>query len=202
MAASSDTAQADTAQAGETATTAETDEAEAAPVAEAAAPELRGVLEVAANARAKCRACSASIGKGSLRVGVIAPNPFAEGETTYWFHSECAARRLPAAFQQAATEASSELAAPLLPLLPAVERRVQHPRLARLSAVDSAPTGRARCRQCRQTIDKGSTRVALSLFNSGRFDPIGYAHLTCLEAYVGTGILPEDLSLPAPLPIE
>ena len=53
------------------------------------------VIETASSGRAKCRGCGEKIAAGELRFGERLPNPFAEGETTHWFHLECAAFKRP-----------------------------------------------------------------------------------------------------------
>jgi hypothetical protein len=56
---------------------------------------MANVIEPAGTGRAKCRACGRVIGKGELRFGEVLPNPFGEGETTYWLHLYCAAYKRP-----------------------------------------------------------------------------------------------------------
>src|SRR5262245_31578888 len=53
------------------------------------------VIEPASTGRAKCRGCGERIAAGEMRFGESAPNPFGEGETTQWFHLECAAFKRP-----------------------------------------------------------------------------------------------------------
>jgi hypothetical protein len=58
--------------------------------------------------------------------------------------------------------------------------------LPRLARAERAPSGRARCRQCHERIDKGTWRLALHLFEEGRFTSIGCIHPSCAHAYFGT----------------
>lgn len=143
-------------------------------------------LETAASGRSKCRACGETIGKGQLRLGERLPNLFTDqGEMTLWFHVLCGAYSRPEAFlealgeQETPVEGAAELRA-------AAERSVEHPRLQRFKGVELAKTGRAACRQCRETIDKGQPRVILQYFEDGRFNPAGYLHPGCVAGYVGT----------------
>jgi hypothetical protein len=163
----------------------------------------RGVLDPAPSGRSKCRACAQTILKGAWRVGEIAANPFAEGETTYWFHARCAAERRAAVWQHAmdtASQAGTHVPAEVLADLALATRGIAFPRLTRLTQLEHAPSGRARCRQCREAIEKGALRVALSQFHSGRFDPLGFAHLSCVHDYVGCRVTSQDLArLTAPL---
>lgn len=154
---------------------------------EAPPPEASsGRLECAKTGRARCRACGETLARGQLRCGEQVPNPFGEGTTTYWFHPRCAAERRPESFLSA-EQASPELsdADELQGLRALAEFGATHPRAARLSSVGVAPSGRARCRCCRELIEKGMLRTELSIFQDGRFDPMGYLHLACLGQYVG-----------------
>lgn len=147
---------------------------------------MSAVIEVASTGRAKCRACGHAIAKGEQRLGDKLPNPFAEGETTYWFHLECGAYRRAEAFS-AALEASDVSVPNREELLVVAGLGVAHPRLCRVAAVQRAPSGRARCRQCREPIAKDGWRLSLDIFQEGRFDPIGFVHLGCQRDYFGTG---------------
>ena len=53
------------------------------------------VIEPASTGRAKCRGCGEKIARGKLRFGERGPNPFGDGDATYWFHPTCAACRRP-----------------------------------------------------------------------------------------------------------
>ena len=59
------------------------------------------VFEPAATGRSKCRGCGERIAAGELRFGETMPNPFADGETTLWFHPECGAYKRPEPFLEA-----------------------------------------------------------------------------------------------------
>jgi hypothetical protein len=146
-------------------------------------------FEVASTGRSKCRACGTTIAKGEVRLGDKHPNPFAEGETTYWFHALCAAYRRPESFMVAITAEASlgTLPADIATLTQLAEPAAQHPRLSRINKVEQAASGRARCRHCRQAIDKGAWRLSLEIFHDGRFDPMGFIHLSCQKDYFGVG---------------
>lgn len=167
------------------------------PEAEAIAPESeapKGVLEVAPNGRAKCRACGKSLTKGEWRLGERAKNPFGEGDTTYWFHATCGALRRPEVLVAALECMEVGSPAELAPLLEAARFGQAHRRAGRFAAVGVAPSGRARCRACRELIEKGDVRVELSIFKDGRFDPMGYLHPKCLTEYVGEKVPFERLA--------
>src|SRR4029453_6679109 len=53
------------------------------------------------------------------------------------------------------------------------------------------PSGRAQCRHCKQKIEKGAWRIALTYFEDGRFTPAGSLHVPCAGPYFETiDILP------------
>jgi hypothetical protein len=140
------------------------------------------VFERAPTGRARCRGCARPIARGELRFGERVPNPFAEGETTLWYHPLCAAYKRPEALLEALPEAPPEL-----PDRARLERTAQatlrHRRLPRIDGAERAPTGQARCRACRQPIAKGSWRIRLAFYEEGRWAPGGFLHLGCHAGY-------------------
>lgn len=155
------------------------------------------VIESAASGRAKCRGCERKIEKGELRFGERQPNVFGDGEMTLWFHLLCAAFKRPEplleTLEQWAAQPQSD--APEIAdtdlLRAAAEFGIAHRRLPRLNGADRAPTGRARCRSCRELIDKDAWRIGLVYFEEYRFQPSGFIHATCARAYFGTADLTE-----------
>ncbi len=138
----------------------------------------------APTSRSKCRGCERTIEKGSLRFGEADVNPFGEGETQRWFHLECGALRRPERFGPALE------ATPDVPEREALAKIVQsgldHPRLVRIAGGERAPSGRAHCRHCRELIEKGALRVALEIWEDGRFSPAGSIHARCAPSYFET----------------
>jgi Poly(ADP-ribose) polymerase and DNA-Ligase Zn-finger region len=140
------------------------------------------LIEAAATGRAKCRGCDQRIAAGELRFGEVVPNPFAEGETTHWFHPECGAYKRPEPFLEALATVTVTLAD--AERLEAEARLgVAHPRLPRVSGAEHAPTGRAQCRSCKEAIAKDAWRITLVFYEEGRFSPGGYVHPGCAQAY-------------------
>ena len=143
------------------------------------------VFETSPSARAKCRGCGAPIAKGELRFGERLPNPFGEGEMTLWFHPICGLYKRPEPFLEA-------LAAGDVPLddTERLQRLAQegitHRRLPRIDGAERAPSGRARCRSCREMIGKGEWRFPLVYFSEGRFEASGFVHAKCSREYFGT----------------
>lgn len=142
-------------------------------------------IEPATSGRAKCRGCGEKIEKGALRLGERFPNPWGEGDATVWLHLECAAYKRPE---------------PLIEALATTEQEVEgrdeleriaafgaaHRRLPRLNGVERAPTGRARCRSCRETIEKDVWRIPLEFHEDGRFQASGFVHVRCAKEYFET----------------
>lgn len=147
-------------------------------------------IEPASSARAKCRGCGERIAAGDLRFGESLPNPFADGEMTLWFHLDCAAFKRPEPLLEALAGRSEPLPGQER-LVAEAQLGITHRRLPRVDGAGRAPTGRAQCRSCRSPIDKGAWRIALVYFEEGRFEPSGFVHAGCAQAYFETiDILP------------
>jgi ribosomal protein L37AE/L43A len=156
---------------------------------------MPSVIERAATGRAKCRACGQAVAKGDERFGEALPNAYGEGESRFWFHLRCAACSRPEAFlpvlEQAQVEATER------GLLGELARGgIEQPRLTRISKAERASSGRARCRHCRELIEQGAWRLALHLFEEGRFNPMGTIHAACAVHYFGAEPALERLKLP------
>ena len=141
------------------------------------------VIEPATSARAKCRGCDLKIDKGELRFGERQPNAFGEGEMTLWFHVPCAAFKRPEPFLEVARE-SAEPA--VTALISTAEDGIAHRRLPRVNGAERAKTGRAHCRSCRELIEAGTWRIALTFFEEYRFAPSGFIHAACAADYFET----------------
>jgi hypothetical protein len=140
-------------------------------------------IETATSARAKCRGCDQKIDKDQLRFGERQPNAFGEGEMTLWFHLRCGAYKRPEPFLETAVGSGLPEA---LALIPAAEFGVTHRRLPRVNGAERAPTGRARCRCCKEPIEQGRWRIPLTFFEEFRFSASGFVHAECAEQYFET----------------
>jgi hypothetical protein len=162
------------------------------------------VFEPATSGRSKCRGCNQLIRRGELRFGERLPNLFGEGDMTLWFHPLCAAYKRPEPLLQALEQAAQ---VPERDTLAAAARvSLAHRRLPRIDGAEHAPSGQARCRHCRELIERGSWRIRLVFYEEGRFSPGGYVHLACRGAYFeqheilehvlrfSTGLTDEELS--------
>ena len=148
-------------------------------------PELKHTIEVSPSGRAKCRGCNKNIEKGALRLGEKLPNPFAEGAMTIWYHLQCGAFKRPEILL-AALENTEEDVPNAEALAADARESAAHLRLPRIDGVERSPTGRARCRHCREMIEKDDWRISLVFYEEGRFNPSGYCHLGCAGEYLGT----------------
>jgi hypothetical protein len=139
-------------------------------------------IEPASSGRAKCRGCNRPIAKGELRFGERQPNAFGEGEMTLWFHLLCAAYTRPESFLEVAEQAGDAAAS----LTAAARFGIEHRRVPRIHGAERAPTGRARCRSCKELIAKDEWRIALVFFEEFRFEPGGFVHARCAQPYFET----------------
>lgn len=140
------------------------------------------LIEPATSARAKCRGCGEPIAAGELRFGESVPNPFAEGDTTHWFHLDCAAFKRPEPFLETLA-ARAEPPEGVDRLREEAKRGLAHHRLPRINGAERSPSGRAQCRSCRVAIEKGAWRIPLVFYEEGRFEPAGFVHVPCASAY-------------------
>ena len=150
------------------------------------------LFEPAPTGRAKCRGCGQLIEKGALRFGERIANPFAEGETTLWFHPLCAAYKRPESMLETLGDDVANRPAPE-PLERAAHGSSTHRRLPRIDGAERSPSAQAKCRSCREPIDKGVWRVRLKIYEEGLFSPAGFLHLTCRKPYFETNDILEQV---------
>ena len=150
-------------------------------------------IELAKTGRARCRTCRESIEKGTLRFGEEQPSAFAEGMQMVWHHLTCAAKKRPAQVRSALTAFPGEVPdrAGLETLLAEADKTA-----TTFPYAERAATGRSKCLQCREPIEKGTLRVATEreveaggMARSGA----GYLHPACAGEYL------EEQDLPAVL---
>ncbi len=149
-------------------------------------------IEPASSGRAKCRGCGNTIAKGELRFGERLPNPFSEGKLmTHWFHLRCAALKRPTPLLETLAEVIPGGDESVVPEETEVDKLLswarlgsEHRRLPRIDGAERATSARARCRHCRETIDKGTWRIRLVYYDEGQFNPSGYIHASCAPEYL------------------
>lgn len=143
------------------------------------------VIEPAVSGRARCRGCGRSIDKGTLRFGERLDNPYGDGDTTVWYHPQCAAYRRPEAFLETLADLGG--VPEDVRSLEAVGRFSRaHHRLCRIGGLERASSGRARCRHCRQLIGQDTLRVPLLFHEAGMYNASGFVHLGCAPDYFET----------------
>jgi len=149
------------------------------------------VFEAAASGRSKCRGCGRALQRGELRFGERIPNPFADGETTLWFHPLCAAYKRPEPVLEALTDSAA--AVPDREVLERAARAsLAQRRLPRIDGAERAK-GQATCRQCREPIPRGAWRIRLVIYEEGQFSPSGFIHLACAKDYFETADILEHV---------
>ncbi len=149
---------------------------------------MGNVIEEAKSGRASCRTCKKAIAKGELRFGEEAPNAFGDQPSMRWHHLTCAAEKLPAELKETLDQYPGTV-----PNRAELDKLMQDA-LAKGRAkpggfpyADKAPTGRARCIQCSQPIEKDSIRIAIEReIDTGAMvtKGAGYMHPKCVVAYV------------------
>lgn len=166
------------------------------------AVELTDILQIAPTGRARCRACATKLEKGALRFGEALPSAYGEGDaaTYYWFHPRCAAQRRPEKFVPLAKDPARAAGLTDAEALAAEgEMGLLHPRIPRIAGAEMAPSGRARCRHCKELIAQGLWRIRLSNFAaSGFFEPLGFIHAQCARDYFGVAAIADRLARAAP----
>jgi hypothetical protein len=147
---------------------------------------MANVIEEAKSGRASCRTCRKPIAKGELRLGVETQTQFSDTPSMQWHHLPCAATKLAAELKAALAEYPGEV--PDRAGLDAAMEQAAKKASAKPAAhpyADRAPTGRARCMQCEQPIEKGSFRVAVERELEIGGTPSrgsGYLHPGCVAA--------------------
>jgi hypothetical protein len=147
-------------------------------------------IEEAKSGRASCRTCKKTIAKGELRLGVEAANAFGDTPSMQWHHLPCAAAKLPAELTEALKAYPGEVpnrAELDVAMADALKKGNAKP--GGFPYVDRAPTGRAKCIQCREAIDKDSLRVAVEReieVGATTQTSAGYLHPKCFAAYLET----------------
>ncbi len=125
------------------------------------------VIEGARSSRSRCKTCRRTIVKGALRLGVLVEGRFGTGHM--WHHLPCAAKRhldrVEEAYQLEAWKEAKEPPEKVPPLekLRKLQEAAEEKKKTRkvIPYTEPAPSGRARCKQCEQIIEKDSMRVVV-----------------------------------------
>jgi hypothetical protein len=160
-------------------------------------------IEESKSARAMCRTCRQKIDKAVLRFGEETVNQFdPDGGPAYvWHHLKCAAGRFPAkvttalAAFQGTVPNREEIDAAIAGAKPAKAAKGKFPYAER------AATGRSKCIECDEPIEKGKLRVAVEReVDTGSFTTTGagYLHPACANANTGDEALLEKVKANSP----
>lgn len=146
------------------------------------------MIEPAKSGRAKCRGCREKIGKGELRFGHEVPNNFADGEMTYqWYHLACGAKKQPIELKKAIDGFDDEIPG-VDELLKAIEKNKKNVKPSSFPYAERAPSGRSKCLQCEEKIEKEDLRIAVEReIDTGSFvrTGAGYLHVSCAAEFTG-----------------
>jgi hypothetical protein len=155
---------------------------------------LAHTFEPASSGRSKCRGCGQPLERGALRFGERLPNSYGEGEMTLWFHPECAAYKRPEPLLQALHAGGGDATPAARSLERIAQHSLQHPRLTRIDGAERAPGGQAKCRHCRESIERGAWRIRIVHHDEGGgFNPGGFIHIACSTAYFDTAAPVEQI---------
>lgn len=160
---------------------------------------MANVIEEAKSGRASCRTCKKTIAKGELRLGVEVQTQFSDTPSMQWHHALCAAAKLPAELKEALAAYEGDVPN-RAELEQAMEAAIKKggAKPGGFPYADHAPTGRAKCMQCEEAIEKGSFRVAVEReLDTGSFvtRSAGYLHPKCVaENLENVGGSVEDLA--------
>lgn len=159
---------------------------------------MANVIEEAKSGRASCRTCKKAIAKGELRLGIETVTQFSDTPSLQWHHLLCAAGKLPAELKGALDEYGGDV-----PNRDELDKAMADAikggkaKPGGFPYVDKAPTGRARCMQCEEPIEKASFRVAVEReVDTGAFTTRGAGYLhpkCCAENLENTGGSLDDL---------
>jgi poly [ADP-ribose] polymerase len=147
---------------------------------------MANVIEEAKSGRASCRTCKKAIAKGELRLGIEAQTQFSDTPSLQWHHVLCAAAKLPVELKAALAEYPGDVpnrAELDAAMEDALKKGSAKP--AGFPYVDKAPTGRAKCMECGEPIEKGSFRVAVEReleVGGNATRGAGYLHPKCVPA--------------------
>ena len=111
---------------------------------------------------------------------------------TIWFHPLCAAYKRPEPLLQGLGETAVEIP-DRERLERAARKELAHRRLPRINGAERAPSSQAKCRSCRNPIERGSWRIRLVFYEEGQFAPGGFIHLECGKEYFETTDILEPL---------
>ena len=151
------------------------------------------LIEPARSSRSRCKTCRRKIDKDTLRIGILIEGPFGTGYL--WHHLKCAAKRQFAAVE-AAYEQKCWAEGVEVPDLESLRKLQEEAKKKQEEKIDPpyaqlAPSGRAKCKHCEESIEKGSVRIVL-----GRevefYQQVRVAHINVHPRCVAAELRAED----------
>jgi hypothetical protein len=154
---------------------------------------MQKLIEVAKSGRARCRGCRQNIAKDELRYGEEAANQFGDGVAMQWLHLPCAAKKHPRELKEAMDAYAGDI-----PNRAELEKTLTEAAssLKTYPFAEWAPTGRSKCLQCKEPIDKDTLRVGvereIEMGGVPRVSP-GYLHPQCAGEFMKDETLADKL---------
>ena len=144
------------------------------------------VIELSKSSRASCRKCKKKIEKDTLRFGVESDMQYGDDPSYRWYHLECGASVEPAQLEKLLSTYEGEI-----PDREKIDKAIAAGKKGKKPSfpyAEVAPSGRSKCMQCEETIEKGQLRVAVEReVDTGSFvtKGAGYLHVACAIEHTG-----------------
>jgi ribosomal protein L37AE/L43A len=156
------------------------------------------LIEAARSSRSKCRTCKRKIEKDMLRIGVLLEGPYGTGYL--WHHLNCAARRRFEDVEAAYEEVSwaDDVVVPPLEELKKLQEAAEKKKAEKQDSpwAERAKSGRSKCKNCDETIEKDTWRVILDreveFFGQTRTTQVNI-HTGCVAAELATDDCPTEV---------
>lgn len=117
------------------------------------------IIETSKSSRASCRKCRSKIAKGELRFGEMSDMSYGDEPSYRWFHLNCAAQSRALGLEQALNDYDGDV--PDLDALKATIEKTKKKIKPAFPYAETAPSGRSKCLECSDKIEKGDLRVAI-----------------------------------------
>ena len=147
---------------------------------------MSAVIEMAKSGRASCRKCRGKIEKDTLRFGLESDMQYGDEPSYRWYHLKCGAGVDPFKLEKLLKTFSGDIPDrdDVDKAITAGKKKVKPP----FPYAEVAPSGRSKCMQCDEKIEKGVIRVAVEReVDTGNFvtKGAGYLHPACAVEHTG-----------------
>lgn len=155
---------------------------------------MSAVIEIAKTGRASCRKCRKKIEKDTLRFGLESEMQYGDEPSYRWYHLACGAAVDPFKLEKLLKTYEGEIEdrAEVEGVIREAKKKVKPP----FPYAEVAPSGRSKCMECDEKIEKGALRVAVEReVDTGSFvtKGAGYLHPGCAVAHTDDPDLPSKL---------